>query len=220
LGSPEHRSRWRQFNSSIREEHQVESARQYANKLREVIDQLPLEDIQRISDVLLQAYSEERTIFVFGNGGSAALASHIACDLGKGTAPAARKEPGAKDARRLRMMSLTDNVPTISAWANDVSYENVFAGQMENFIRPQDVAFAISGSGNSPNILKALRLARAKQARTVGFSGRGGKMIELLDCAAVVPSTHMQLVEDCHLIMMHIIFLDLRNRIAGAAWGG
>ncbi len=197
----------------------MESARRYANKLREIIDQLPFEDVQRISDVLFRAYSKERTIFVFGNGGSAALASHIACDLGKGTAPGATKEPGAKDARHLRIMSLTDNVPMISAWANDASFEDVFAGQMENFIRPQDVAFAISGSGNSPNILKALRLARAKQATTVGFSGRGGKMIELLDRAAVVPSTHMQLVEDCHLIMMHMIFLDLRNRIAGVPWG-
>jgi D-sedoheptulose 7-phosphate isomerase len=197
----------------------VENARQYANKLRETIGQLPFEDVQRIADVLFQAYSEERTIFVFGNGGSAALASHIACDLGKGTAPGATKGSGTEDARRLRLLSLTDNVPMISAWANDASFEDVFAEQMENFIRPHDVAFAVSGSGNSPNILKALRLARAKQARTVGFSGRGGKMIELLDCAAVVPSTHMQLVEDCHLIMMHMIFLDLRNRIAGAAWG-
>jgi D-sedoheptulose 7-phosphate isomerase len=197
----------------------VESVRQYANKLREIINQLPFGDVQRISDVLFQAYSEEHTIFVFGNGGSAALASHIACDLGKGTASGAAQEPVVRDARRIRIMSLTDNVPTISAWANDVSFEDVFAGQMENFVRPRDVAFAISGSGNSPHILKALRLARAKEATTVGFSGRGGKMIELLDCSAVVPSTHMQLVEDCHLIMMHMIFLDLRNRIAGAAWG-
>ena len=178
------------------------------------MDQLPYEHVQRISDLLFQAYTEGRTVFVFGNGGSAALASHLACDLGKGTAPPEGKEGGPKTARRLRIMSLTDNVPTISAWANDASYEDIFSGQLENYIQPRDVAFGISGSGNSPNVLKALRLARAKQAKTAGFCGRGGKMIELLDCAAVVPSAHMQLIEDCHLIMMHMVFLDLKERIA------
>ena len=192
----------------------MEGAKQYAAKLKEIMDQLPYEHVQRISDLLFQAYTEGRTVFVFGNGGSAALASHLACDLGKGTAPPEGKEGGPKTARRLRMMSLTDNVATISAWANDASYEDIFSEQLENFIQPRDVAFGISGSGNSPNVLKALRLARARQAKTVGFCGSGGRMIELLDCAAVVPSTHMQLVEDCHLIMMHMVFLDLKERIA------
>jgi D-sedoheptulose 7-phosphate isomerase len=199
-----------------REGHELESARQYARELKETIDQLPLPDVQRISDALFEAYRDARTVFVFGNGGSAALASHAACDLGKGTIPAEENGAGRENFRRPRVLSLTDNVPLITAWANDASYEGVFAEQMENFIRPHDVAFAISGSGNSPNILKALRLARARQARTVGFSGRGGRMIELLDCAAVVPSTHMQLIEDCHVIMLHMVFLDLKARIAQA----
>jgi D-sedoheptulose 7-phosphate isomerase len=196
------------------EERKVEGARQYAAKLKGIIDQLPYDDVERISDLLYRAYTDGRTVFVFGNGGSAALASHLACDLGKGTAPAETREGSAVSVRRLRMMSLTDNVPTISAWGNDASFEDIFARQLENFVQPQDVAFGISGSGNSPNILKALRLARARQAVTAGFSGRGGKMIELLDCAAVVPSNHMQLIEDCHLIMMHMVFLDLKERIA------
>ena len=188
--------------------------REYAASLQEIVSGLPFDDITGIADVLFRAYREDRAVFVFGNGGSAALASHIACDLGKGLTPL--PPSGEAGARRLRIMSLTDNVPMISAWANDASYEDVFARQMENFIRPRDVAFGLSGSGNSPNILKALRLAREKQAITVGFSGQGGEMIGLLDYAAVVPSRHMQLVEDCQLIMMHMIFLNLRARIAAS----
>jgi D-sedoheptulose 7-phosphate isomerase len=191
----------------------VESYKQYALQLKAVIDGLPLEDLKRIEDALFEAYRQDRTVFVFGNGGSAALASHLACDLGKGITPWEAQAEGSAAVRRLRVMSLTDNVPMISAWANDASYEDVFARQMENFLRAGDVAFAISGSGNSPNVLQALRLARQKQATTVGFSGQGGKMVELLDCHAVVPSTHMQLIEDAHLIMMHMVFLDLRFRI-------
>jgi D-sedoheptulose 7-phosphate isomerase len=194
----------------------VESYKQYALQLRAVIDGLPLEDLKRIADALFEAYRQDRTVFVFGNGGSAALASHLACDLGKGITPWEAQPEGAEQARRLRVMSLTDNVPMISAWANDASYEDVFVGQMENFLRAGDVAFAISGSGNSPNVLKALRLARQKQATTMGFSGQGGKMVELLDCPAVVPSAHMQLIEDAHLIMMHMVFLDLKARLTVA----
>ena len=134
--------------------------------------------------------------------------------LARGSRPfRVRVESGV---RRLRILSLTDNVPMISAWANDASYEDVFARQLENFIRPGDIAFGLSGSGNSPNILKALRLAREKRGVTVGFSGQGGEMIGLLDYAAVVPSRQMQLVEDCQLIMMHMIFLNLRARLADA----
>ncbi len=192
----------------------MESPREYASKLKEIVGRLPFDDIERISDVLFHAYEQDRAVFVFGNGGCAALASHIACDLGKGITPL--PAPGETGARRLRILSLTDNVPAISAWANDMNYEEVFARQMENFLRAGDIAFGLSGSGNSPNILRALCLAREKRAVTVGFSGEGGKMIALLDHAAVVPSQHMQLVEDCHLIMMHMVFLNLRARFANA----
>lgn len=192
----------------------MESFAQYRLELNKIIGQLPLDRVREISDVLYHAYLKERVVFVFGNGGSAALASHIACDLGKGTHPMSAKIWKTKQARRLKVTSLTDNVPMISAWANDASFEDIFAEQMKNFIGPGDVAFGISASGNSPNILKALRLARQKGATTVGFTGEGGKMIELLDYAVVVPSRHMQLIEDSHLIMAHMVFLDLKARIS------
>jgi len=179
---------------------------------RSVLENLPLEAVGRAADILEQAYQTDHPVFLFGNGGSAALASHLATDLGKGT-----HSPGPeslKGVKRLKVMSLADNVPMLTAWGNDTGYDNVFAGQMENFIQAGDVAFGISGSGNSPNVLCALGLARRVGATTIGLTGcGGGKMKELLDCGIVVPSDHMQQVEDAHLILAHLIFLDLKSRI-------
>lgn len=191
----------------------------YLNEHRSVLDTLPLESVLRAADILDQAYQTDHTVFLFGNGGSAALASHLATDLGKGT-----HSPGPESLRgvkRLRVLSLTDNVPLLTAWGNDTSYDNIFAGQMENFIQAGDVAFGISGSGNSPNVLRALELARRVGATTIGLTGcGGGKMIELLDCTIIVPSDHMQQVEDAHLILAHLIFLDLKARIERTVTSG
>lgn len=190
----------------------------YLTELKGVLDDLPLGDLQRATDIIFHAYQNDRTVILFGNGGSAALASHLATDLAKGT-----HFPGPtllKNVRRLKAISLTDNVPLLTAWGNDLSYEEVFAGQMENLIRARDVAFGISGSGNSPNILRALELARRTGATTIGLTGcGGGKMKGLLDCAIVVPSNHMQQVEDAHLILAHLLFLNLKARIEASAAG-
>lgn len=190
----------------------------YLAELKGVLDNLPLGDLQRATDIIFHAYQHDRTVVLFGNGGSAALASHLATDLAKGT-----HFPGPaslKNVRRLKAISLTDNVPLLTAWSNDLSYEEAFAGQMENLIRARDVAFGISGSGNSPNVLRALELARRTGATTIGLAGcGGGKMKDLLDCAVVVPSHHMQQVEDAHVILAHLIFLDLKARIETSATG-
>lgn len=188
----------------------------YLAELKAILDSLPLGQARRAAEILSDAYQTDHMVFTFGNGGSAALASHMASDLGKAT-----HIPGPSSmarVKRLRVMSLTDNVPMVTAWGNDSSYENVFAGQMENFIQRGDVAFGISGSGNSPNVLRALELARKTGAVTVGLTGcGGGRMKNLLDCPIVVPSNHMQLVEDAHLILAHMIFLDLKARIESSA---
>jgi D-sedoheptulose 7-phosphate isomerase len=184
----------------------------YLSDLKSVLENLPLEDARRAADILFKAYQNDRSVFLFGNGGSAALASHLATDLGKGT-----HFPGPsalKSVRRFKAISLTDNVPMMTAWSNDLSYEQVFVGQMENFIRARDVALGISGSGNSPNVLRALELARRVGAITIGLTGcGGGRMKDLLDCPVIVPSNHMQQVEDAHLILAHLIFLDVKARI-------
>ncbi|MGD0920940.1 MAG: SIS domain-containing protein [Terriglobia bacterium] len=187
----------------------------YLSELQAVVQNLPLDAAKRAADILYRAYQTDHTVFTFGNGGSAALASHLAADLGKSThfpGPAS-----VRQSKRMKILSLADNVPMLTAWGNDTSYENIFAGQMENFLQAGDVAFGISGSGNSPNVLRALELARKVGATTVGLTGcGGGKMKDLLDCPIVVPSHHMQQVEDAHLILAHLIFLDLKARIERA----
>lgn len=190
----------------------------YLKNLRVILDDLPLAETRRAVDCLFRAYETDHTVFTFGNGGSAALASHLAADLGKGThIPGS---PSLADVKRLKALSVVDNVPMLTAWANDTNYADVFAGQMENFIQPGDVAFGISGSGNSANVLRALELARRVGATTIGLTGcGGGRMQALLDCAIVVPSHHMQQVEEAHVILAHLIFLDLKGRIEATVEG-
>jgi len=162
---------------------------------------MPARAVEEVAAVLLQAYEQSRTVFLFGNGGSAALASHLACDLGKGAAP--------RDGRRkrFRVVALTDNIATMTAYANDSSYEDIFAEPLLNQIRPGDIVFAISCSGNSPNVLKALKVAREEEAFVIGLTGfQGGKMRALCDLCLVVPSSNMQIIEDLHLSIAHCIF--------------
>jgi D-sedoheptulose 7-phosphate isomerase len=192
----------------------MEEFQQYLQQLKGVLDSLPLETLGLICDVLYRAYEDDHMVFIFGNGGSAALASHLACDLGKGTHSPRVDGLEMAGVRRLKVFSVTDNVPMITAWANDAAYDDVFAEQIENFIGAGDVAFAISGSGNSRNVLKALNVARGRRAVTVGMTGfKGGKMKDLLDYAIVVPCSSIQQIEDTHLVLAHLIYLNLRQRI-------
>lgn len=180
----------------------------YFDSYAGVVAELPYAEIERVVDLLHQAYEEGRRVFIFGNGGSAALASHFACDLGKGTVAA-----GAGD-KRFRVLALTDNIPLITAWANDASYEQIFAEQLRNFIQPGDVAFGISGSGCSSNVLLALQVARQADAVTVGLTGfKGGKMPLFCDFCVVIPSDNMQIIEDLQLGITHAVFTVLRHRI-------
>jgi len=177
---------------------------QYLRGIIDVLEQLPVGVIDEVVDRLFQAYRQDCAVYLFGNGGSAALASHAACDLGKGTT-----SPGKKP---FRVVSLTDNVSLITAWANDTSYENIFAAQLRPFIQAGDIAFAISGSGNSPNVLNALGVARDGGASTIGLTGFcGGKMKSLCDVCITVPSENMQHIEDSHLCIMHAVFLAFRQ---------
>ncbi len=183
--------------------------RPYFELLSRSVEKLPFSQIEAVVDVLLRAYRTERTVFVFGNGGSAALASHFACDLGKGTVTASSK--------RFRVMALTDNVPLMTAWANDSNYADIFAEQLANFAMPGDLAFAISASGNSSNVLKALKLARQTGLTTAGLTGfSGGQMRDLCDACVVVPCDNMQIIEDLHLCISHSLFTCVRARIAEA----
>jgi len=171
------------------------------------LQRLPFAMIDQLTDLLWEAYLGHRAVYLFGNGGSAALASHCACDLGKGTVTG--------DQRRFRVLALTDNVPLMTAWANDADYENIFGEQLRSFLQEGDVAFAISGSGNSPNVLHGLRVASEMGALTVGLTGfSGGKMKPLCKVCVIVPSENMQVIEDAHLAIAHSLFSLLRARIS------
>jgi D-sedoheptulose 7-phosphate isomerase len=186
------------------------TAEEYVRGVIDVLARLPVPAIDEVADRLLQAYEQDCAMYLFGNGGSAALASHAACDLGKGTTKSGR--------RPFRVVSLTDNVSLITAWANDTSYDNVFAAQLRPLIREGDIAFAISGSGNSVNVLSGLEVAREAGAINIGLSGcRGGKMKALCDSCIIVPSNNMQLIEDSHVCVMHAIFRVFRRSIEGAS---
>ena len=188
----------------------LDRAHAYFESLALVLNQLPFDVIDQITAKLVRAYNENRKVLLFGNGGSASLASHSACDLGKGTVFANR--------RRFRVIALSDNIPLITAWANDVSYEAVFAEQVRSLLDEGDIVFAISCSGNSPNVLNALRVARDGGAFTIGLSGfNGGQMIDLCDLCLVVPSDNMQLIEDLHLSISHCVFTGLRHRLEEVA---
>ena len=190
---------------------QIVDARQYFEELQRVVTGLSHDGIDQIADTLVKAYESGRVVYTFGNGGSASLASHVACDLGKGTAY-------CNGGKRFRVLALTDNLPTLTAWANDSSYEDVFSEQLRNFVEPEDVAFAISGSGNSKNVLNALQVAREAGATTVGLSGfEGGQMKSLCDICVIVPSNNMQIIEDVHLAMAHSIFRIVSSRMSRRA---
>jgi D-sedoheptulose 7-phosphate isomerase len=187
---------------------EILDARQYFRELQRVVARLSHDGIDQIADALYKAYESERIVYTFGNGGSASLASHFACDLGKGTAY-------CNGGKRFRALALTDNLSALTAWANDSSYEDIFSEQLRNFVHPQDVAFAISGSGNSKNVLNALEVAREAGATTLGISGfEGGQMKSLCDICVVVPSNNMQIIEDMHLAMAHSIFRIVYSRMS------
>lgn len=158
---------------------------------------LPVAEIERILDLLRRARDEDRTLFVLGNGGSATTATHLVCDFAK--------NPLNPNGPRLRALALTDSLGILTAWANDHGYETVFAEQLRTLVRPGDLVMAISGSGNSTNVLRAVELARHYGAITIGLTGfDGGKLRALVDYAIVVPSTNMQVIEDIHLMLIHL----------------
>jgi D-sedoheptulose 7-phosphate isomerase len=195
----------------VNEGAEILGAKQYFGELQRIAVRLPHDEIDQLAATLVEAHEAGRAVYLFGNGGSASLASHLACDLGKGTAY-------CNGGKRFRVLALTDNLPTLTAWANDSSYEDVFSEQLRNFVQPQDIVFAISGSGNSKNVLNALRVAREARATTVGMSGfQGGEMKSLCDTCIVVPSNDMQIIEDLHLAMAHSIFRIVYSRLSHRA---
>jgi D-sedoheptulose 7-phosphate isomerase len=172
-------------------------AEAYVEEARATLERIPLDVADRIFQILSDAYRDDRLVIVMGNGGSAALASQFAVDLSKGTAVPGR--------RRFRVISIVDNTPVMTAYANDLSYADVFSEQIRTLARAGDVVLGISGSGNSQNVLNGLKAARECGATTVVLTGyQGGKAKDVADVALIVPSGDMQHIEDCHLTLTHM----------------
>jgi D-sedoheptulose 7-phosphate isomerase len=154
--------------------------------------------IEKIGKKLLEAREAGNTIYIMGNGGSASTASHMACDLLKSCIDSGKN--------RFRAISLTDNTAVFSAWANDTSYDHVFAEQLKNFLTEKDVVIGISGSGNSKNIINAVEFANKLGAYTIGLTGMGGgKLAKIAKLSLIVPNDNMWRVEDIHLLLNHLL---------------
>jgi D-sedoheptulose 7-phosphate isomerase len=176
----------------------------YFQQVREALELLPTADVARVAEELLRVRAERKTAYILGNGGSAATAGHAATDWLK---PNRRDSFGGVSA-----VSLVDNVALLTAWANDTSFDNVFAAQLESLVEPGDLVIAVSGSGNSPNVLRAVEAAREAGAVTVGFSGfDGGALGRMTDISVVVPCDSQGMIEDVHLVLVHALTVALRQ---------
>ncbi len=183
---------------------------QYWNELARAMQGMPFELLAQVAEVLFACHQRRGTVFLLGNGGSAATASHFACDLAKGTR--------ATGLHAFRVISLNDNMPLLTAWANDTSYERVFAEQLSTLVRPDDVVILISASGNSPNVLAAAEVATQVEATTIALTGgSGGQLALLADMAVCVPAQSIEQIEDAHLIVAHSLCVALRGRLCTTA---
>ena len=170
----------------------------YIARLGKVLEHFDFKAFERVVGAILDAYVRKANIFVMGNGGSGATASHLVCDFNKGCC--------LDLSHKFKMICLNDNMPTVLALANDLSYESVFEEQLKNFFNPGDLVIGISGSGNSENVLRAVRYAVSGGGVTMGWSGfGGGELARIVDVALVAESHDMQQVEDVHVILTHML---------------
>lgn len=180
----------------------------YFNRLKETLDKIDTDSINNIVEILLQCREKEGTMYIFGNGGSAANASHIAGDFLKGISYGMDK--------RFKTHCLNDNVAGTTAITNDLSYDDIFIEQLRTYLSPGDVVIGISGSGNSENVIKAVKWARENGAITIGLTGyKGGRLINIAEYVLLVPINDMEITEDAHTIVFHAIKQEVNRRIKG-----
>jgi D-sedoheptulose 7-phosphate isomerase len=185
-------------------------ARDYLDRVCREIQRLEMSQIERLSELIEEAYHAGRFVFICGNGGSGANASHLCEDLAKCTLRDFESQ------RRLKVLSLTDNTAGIMAWANDEGFDRIFVEQLKNLASPGDLLLAISGSGNSPNILKAVEWANKNGLTTVGVTGfGGGKLKPLAHYNVHAGIDDMGIVESLHQVVFHWIIDDIYRRISG-----
>lgn len=170
----------------------------YFAQVKNTFDKIDIQPINNVAEAMLKAYENEKIIFICGNGGSSATASHVAGDFIKGVSYNLKK--------RFKTMCLSDNTPGLMAISNDVGYDDIFVEPLKNFLTPGDLFIGISGSGNSTNVVKAMQYAKENGAATVAFSGySGGKIKDIADISVHIPIADMEITEDFHMICFHAI---------------
>ncbi len=178
---------------------------EYINNIILYLRELDSQIVKRVIEILIDAYKDDKQIFIIGNGGSASSANHFTCDFGKN----AVQQP---DKRKFRIISLCDNIEKLTAFANDIDYSEVFYQQLINLMNKGDVLIAISASGNSPNILKACEYAKDNNGRIIAFTGTTkGKINQFSEVSINVESPMIEQIEDIHLIILHILVAYFKN---------
>ncbi len=178
----------------------------YAVEVSNSLQELPWPQIHTVVQTLARAWLTGHRIYTMGNGGSAATATHLACDLAKNTA-----QPGLE---RMQVVSLNDNMAMVSALANDTAYDQIFAEQVRTYVRPMDVVIAISTSGNSPNVLNAVEAAKQRKAITIGLCGyQGGQLAAMVHVPVIAPNHNVEQIEDIHMVMSHMITASVRREM-------
>lgn len=169
----------------------------YFQRLKNTIDKIDRAEVETFINIVRDARDHGNTIFIMGNGGSACTASHFLCDIAKGV--------NYNKKKRFKVVCLNDNYPIMMAYANDVSYEEVFVEQLKNHFQKGDVVIGLSGSGNSKNVLKAIEYANHNGGITIGLTGyNGGKLKELAQCSVNANIDDMQISEDLHMVLVHL----------------
>lgn len=183
----------------------------YFDRLKNTLDKLDISLIQQVVDILLKCREEQGTMYIFGNGGSAANASHIAGDFLKGISFGMDK--------RFKTHCLNDNIAGTTAITNDLSYDEIFIEQLKTYLEPSDVVIGLSGSGNSENVVRAVKWARENGATTIGMVGyKGGRLGDTAEVAIHVPVQDMEITEDAHTIIFHAIKQEVNKRIKGDSY--
>lgn len=185
----------------------IEFFNKYLSDIKEVLDIIALDKFEEITKVIFSALEQGKQIFTMGNGGSGSTASHLICDLNKGASEGYPK--------RFKAICLNDNISTVLAYANDLSYSEIFVEQLKNFMAEKDIIIAFSGSGNSENVLKAVEYANIHGGITIGFSGfDGGRLAKIAQYSLVAPINDMQKSEDVHFILSHLIMQTMNRYIS------
>lgn len=183
----------------------------YIRSLKSTLDEIDFIVVERIIKTLLDARERDKQVFIIGNGGSATTASHLACDLAKSS-----NSRDAETSKRLRAISLTENVARMTAISNDLTYEDIFVEQLKNYLNAGDILIAISASGNSPNIVKAVRYVKLRDGKTIALLGfGGGRVREIADISLVISSRSYGISEDFHSIMNHVITEIIQRVLRG-----